>query len=956
MDNEIQLGKAYCKVVLYEKLPNLVTSQTKLRESYEMILTFMDNESANKSGGGIQQIGVGDSQGNPISGGMIPSVCYEPVDNFMDNSSVVASSGSIIWKTLEWSEMSNLFLSLMYPSLSQLPTSPTTTKGSFSSKQQAVSSIKYSEEMYKMYGLPYFGHTAYYSSSPSTDFTTSTATETKTYIFQSENNSAVWWGVGLTGDSAQIARVPGGGFWMSILPATKYQPDSNDLAKRSLIAIKLNGDFGSGNNSEYLLVIDNRNSVVLRHLLDGHAVDIPINMPHLSEAFQNGEEIRVGFFILAGRLVIYTDPSRYDVVDIAYINSEGKQDFYPCFDLSDLNIKVYGYGCSAYINMCEMTFHKRCWMRLPWNGKKMYEGYISPVTDTGLVAAGQWSNGFFISWNMTEEQYINNNNQKMYAGQFCLYREIDLVGATSSSGGSAGTSLTPPKGISNSGHGLTVGTGEYSAVSSSYHQNYSKIVNAARQWGFIDVVRHPSISSANQYSPSGANDNTNYVQDPFYLCYMETEDIKDSLGNTHYRVGFPILYNLFAQKKMDDSQVTGEMDTFSSVDITNQVTSLDITYALDDSSKPTSIVKSAHITVVDNNGSMDYTKYLTRARGVKIWLQWSTSGISPISESDNPIFSGVAFGETSSMEPGFETISFSCYDYFKLLERIKIKNCPYYDGFELASVIKDISERGGVKFNDNIDHTPGRVPFFFLGSGFSFDKPMHRYEGSESLKSCMSKAIQAFPYYLWFDDNCVLQLSVVPGNFDWSASGPGWDSGIYKYYYRYFDSITDTHPEKLILNQIQMTSTLASSVYNSFRLDAVDRTTIKLHPVTDSRRASLVDPDSIGYLGHVSEITIQQPALDGSAARSYLDMIMKMYATPGFESTFTTSGHRTNYLPGQFISVKQTVAAPLNQKFRVSQISHKYNAEQNQWLTDISGYQITNVTWTPSSSSTSSSV
>ena len=79
------LGRAYCKVVLYDKLPNLVVNTSKMRKEYYLALGQLEDQQVyGNTSFGIQSVKVEGVQGND-SGGILPAICYEPVDNFINS-------------------------------------------------------------------------------------------------------------------------------------------------------------------------------------------------------------------------------------------------------------------------------------------------------------------------------------------------------------------------------------------------------------------------------------------------------------------------------------------------------------------------------------------------------------------------------------------------------------------------------------------------------------------------------------------------------------------------------------------------------------------------------------------------------------------------------------------------------------------------------------------------------
>ena len=934
------LGKVFCKVILYDKLPNLVVNPMKLRMSKGFIMNFQMETNLQRTGFGVEVLTTRDPQ-NPQAAA-IPKPCYEPVDNFVDGTAATSSYGTpIYWKNLGWENISFIFKKAF---CTDPYTKPDRKPAYLENSSLPVSLIQYKEQEYadSMIG---------YRVAPTTSSTVSSSTanvvsaENRNFVLQTENSPGTWWGITPNMNGSENFRVSGGPFWVTIKPNGSYPPNVQDTSKASWLGVKITHDDNknkykenvsagsSGGSSvtnsgperdncpDFVFLVNNVGGVYLSYQRNGKIIPMPVNLPHLSENFKNGNMFSVGFMVVCGRLCIYCDEFRYDIIDIY----EAPDKFYVGFDLSNpgttpenegyRSAEVYGYGCSAYVNVTEMTFYKKCWFILQnLDGKIQYRGEVGPPTAGGGYTVGQFAPGLLINWQIPQEQFASNGSKPMYAAQFQEYYELDLVAGA--------PPLTPPT----------------SAIGSD---SFYTTVNGAKRWnGRIDIVRQgPTVGVTSVDST-----------DNFWFCYMET--FIDAARPTEEKfVYFPILYNVFAKNAIDSNARTGyEFSDFYTTDVSQDVMSVEISSELNDP-KPSCINRKATVTLYeDPNDSTDYSQYLYKTRGIKIWLRWSTTNTTIDPTTETPIFTGVAYGEKASLQPGKTIITLTCYDYWKILEGMQIKNSPFYDGFEIVSVIRDLAERAGVFVQDDVDHT--NVGWFALGSGFSFDKPSYKFEGTQKIKDCMMKAIQSFPYYMWFDSNGMLHVSIVPGDFDWGRLTPGWDYNVKKGYYRSFDHVPYTRPEKLILNEIELTSNLNEGVYNSFRLDGVQRTTNQAVGITRSNPRSLLDPTSVGYLGYINEYVLRQPAMTEITAMAYMNRLAKMFASPGYETSITTVGHipkdssGNEIRPGQFIAIKQTVI-PDTSKFRMTRLSHKYDAEKNEWYTMISAYQIETVGWKP---------
>jgi hypothetical protein len=138
-------------------------------------------------------------------------------------------------------------------------------------------------------------------------------------------------------------------------------------------------------------------------------------------------------------------------------------------------------------------------------------------------------------------------------------------------------------------------------------------------------------------------------------------------------------------------------------------------------------------------------------------------------------------------------------------------------------------------------------------------------------------------------------------------------------------------------------------------LVSVNRDTGALVVSSDSIVESLTDPSHVGYLGFIKEMRQQRPDLGGvePAMSNYLALMLKKYGTPGFEVQFQTPGHVPSFYPGEFINLKKDtvdngVADIFSKRFRVTKISHLYEASTNRWTTDIGAYQIESGNFDPS--------
>ena len=1002
------IGRAYAKVVLYRSIPNLVQSTAKLRKSHTFPVTFGGETAFKRTSYGVQYLAIATPDGTgSLSAGIIPMPLHEPQHNYLTKvygeitddegwSWMGWSNGAIptgfdnrknatIWEPINISSISGLFLQQIGDK-DELAAIKGPGSQEWVQKEEKVDITHYNEREYFATNIGYPAN----SSSSSSESTAGAAKNKKppkrmaarqVQASPKGDENGVLWGI----TTKNRFKAKGQPFWVDIISGETFKTKEGDDIASAALGIKFSCN-SKDSTQHYVLVINEKE---VKLVYEGKTTEpattgtgagsgtgtgaggggtggssgpasggtsgtsttvkalreIPINLPSLPDKFRgkaDNNNIRIGFIMLLGRICFYVNSSEYHVVDIKdKDNKHLLNSFEWIFPEGPKDLEVYGYSCKASVIASPMTFYQRAWFVLPdMLGEERYRGFFDPEvsgpvgdgTTSINVAAGGLCNGYLISFPQKVEQYVERGRQPLYGGQFKEYKEVDTL-TTAAGGGPTIISLTQPDHTTPPKKGL----------------------NDPNRWGEIHVVRSKSKKGIYD-DPAGGKG--------FWFCYLETKKLERDvidyehpatvLGTHSYFSGFPAVFNIMGRKVLDTSVTpviqappsnTVTPTDGSSEDISEFVVDISVSNSLDNV-KPSLIEKDATVNLYDPDGR--FMRYMMQARGIRIWLKWDTASTTVFRDRDI-VFNGIAYGEASTQEPGRQIVRLKCKDYWHILDKMKIKNSPFYDGFELFSVVKDLGERAGVESNNNVDHN--NVPYYALASGFAFDKPAYRFDKETTIKECVKKTIQHFPVYCWFDNFGKIQMDVVPGSFDWSfITTPGWNGSLKKYYYLKPSSCTASHPEKLVLNKIQMSSNLFEGVYNSFIVRSVNRATNRLVIHTRSSPALLTDPDAKGYLGYVAEKSLSKPGLwDENAARKYTDLLKKMYSRPGFETSIDTIGHNTlyssggvyySYRPGEYIAIMGDHGAAAN-RFRVTAITHKFSAEQNEWSTNVAAYQIT---------------
>ena len=665
-----------------------------------------------------------------------------------------------------------------------------------------------------------------------------------------------------------------------------------------------------------------------------------INLPEISAAFSEGNEIRVGFIPIMGRLCIFSSPSSYDVVQFTSIDSKRLISY----GLHNRTIAIQGYGCTASVQAFRMTFFNKAWTtladKIP-NNDDAVRGYSFPSKDQGRVKRGSLGNGCFICAPLTlKEQRANKANLK-YSGSFREYKEV-LLDANES----VNTSRASRCDITLSNKSV----GHYGMM---------------HAWGQLHVVRHgkdTDIDDNDGETKDVAGDGD--FKEAFWFVFLgcaqlQREPIipgessvdrkkanRDPVDDGHVGFSYLVALRSIKPKKSGRRQYDVEPSLAEQTEIvSDDITQLSVTSELDSAQKPTLVQRSGSVTVYNDNGY--YTKFLSRARGIQIWMKWSVNENVSF-DDDDLIFSGIAYGQQSSLSPGEQYVTFNCVDHWRVLESFHIKNSPFYDGFEITAVMEDISERGGIDFIDDIDRSQARnngPAHYFLGSGLRiFDQAKYRFSFDTSLKDCLVEVIKNFEFYMYFDNDGAVHIAPVPGGFAWDKTNVLWNPSVKTTYYLEMDGLSD--PDRLVIDSFEVNSTLAEAMFNVYLVHGVERVWSRPLLVTDSSPDSLTNPDDIGYLGYISELDIIRPDLNSEeACQAFLaGTLRRIYSRPGFQTTIKTIGHVTPYIPGEFIRIEDdptgSSSETLANKFRVTRIEHQYNAGDNGWTTSIAGFQV----------------
>jgi len=236
----------------------------------------------------------------------------------------------------------------------------------------------------------------------------------------------------------------------------------------------------------------------------------------------------------------------------------------------------------------------------------------------------------------------------------------------------------------------------------------------------------------------------------FYVLAMRPSNTEFTAGGSDELIpygGCPYFFRLAGGYKK-------EVYSYGSGPVTRDVISVSISSSCPDYFHATS---NATVELYNKGGAYDYLR--TGQHGIRINMGWGNV---------KRVFTGIINGASTSSVPGKETISLQCVDYMQILKDSPIVNSPFYDGMVAVNAIEDISKRAGIlSFIKDWESEKD----YFLPSGYSFSKPLVRFESTQSLFDCMISIIKRFEAFAYFDSDGKFHVNKLPGGLFSEVSG-----------------------------------------------------------------------------------------------------------------------------------------------------------------------------------------
>ena len=380
----------------------------------------------------------------------------------------------------------------------------------------------------------------------------------------------------------------------------------------------------------------------------------------------------------------------------------------------------------------------------------------------------------------------------------------------------------------------------------------------------------------------------------FYTLIMKSEDT-DMGGFTIKNGGAPYYFRLKGMKETD----LPSPDTGANSDITNRVISITETATSPDYFH---CKKSVDITCYDEDGVISGV-LANGQSGIEVSWGWSGEG--------EKTFTGVVINFSTSKKAGLETVTIRAEDYMFILNKTPIMNSPYYDGMVAYHALRDLAKRASINGFTNDWESPRD---YFLPAGYSFSKPMMRYDSQQSIFDCMMDIVKRFEAFIYFDEDGKLVVTRLPGGL--FGSNPGSVASF----------VTDPdsgNVESVILEEFQVETDFSSTV-NVISAMTLER---------DTRNAVIYVKSASGSENNLlfkKVMLLRQAALgELSACRNYVEDLSERVFYPILKTRWKTAGY-SDITPLSFVSVE-------DQPFRVMSVKRSFNADQNDLTSSYEG-------------------
>lgn len=381
------------------------------------------------------------------------------------------------------------------------------------------------------------------------------------------------------------------------------------------------------------------------------------------------------------------------------------------------------------------------------------------------------------------------------------------------------------------------------------------------------------------------------------------------------------------QVRVEQPPGAGRAASASSKDISCAVMSLDLTW---NSTSYNELNHTGSLKVLNRPSAFgeDFRNYTNRHVYFRISAWWEGGAGHDPGSDNRQVFEGMSVGATVDTAVDKETVTFKLEDYMNALEGGKFILSPFYDGMKASKAVRDIVKQAGVPDgniligNTPISSAPNDPDEFGLPFSNPLDEPQFRFKDGSSYKSAVVKIASIDGKTVYFDQKGKFHYDPIPGGI----FGDQNTSPVVQFY-----STPRTAPAgKYICWNSTSFSRAVNDTYNVLQVKSIDRDTGSLISLADANEPALHDPGAEGYLGYRKHLLIAEPALGSvAAAGKYFHTYRTRIFIPPLTVRFETFGY-PGLKPLDCISLD-------GQKVRVTNISMKFDAEQNQFWMNVEG-------------------
>ena len=362
------------------------------------------------------------------------------------------------------------------------------------------------------------------------------------------------------------------------------------------------------------------------------------------------------------------------------------------------------------------------------------------------------------------------------------------------------------------------------------------------------------------------------------------------------------------------------------LDISCDVASIDLSW---NAASYNEITQTGTIKILNypNISKRDYKQYQNRTVYLTIDAGWVPC--KRPEQAKKRIFTGLTVNAEVDQEAGREFVVFKIEDFMSVLQAMKIRLSPTYDGMKLSLAVADIVKMTGMSENMiYIDDKPVKEANLTNDYGLPFlnpfDEPKFRFKDGEALKESILSLAKIDFKSIFFDEYGNFHISTMPAG----ALGDAQYTLAAK-----FTTNDTSDPFNMIWNRFKFTRTIKDT-YNGLSVVTVDkRDPSIIYVMQDVYREGIEDPNAEGYLGYEKPLVIRDAAIGSiDGLGKYLNTYMKRVYIPPYTSSFEIYGH-PQLSPLKIVTVNGQPVRILNINSRIDATENNYwQSMEGEWI------------------------